>query len=94
MRHTGSWSELELRRVLELALPELGLSVEAALLRDLTAWAAARLARKRLRSHEWGAGGWSRKARGGGWCSRRGEGGRSRTEPGSPYFPAGGFRVQ
>ena len=65
VRLSGSWTELELRWVLELALPEVGRAVEAGLLRDLSAWAAGRMERKRIRGHAWG--GWRLEPEGIGW---------------------------
>lgn len=53
---TGAWTGLELRWALELALPRLGRSVEAVLLRHLADWAAARMARRHSRRHAMG--GW------------------------------------
>lgn len=61
----GPWTELELRWVLEAALPRLGTPVEAAMLRDLAAWAAARMARKNRRTAEWG--GWKLEPEGDCW---------------------------
>lgn len=56
LRLAGSWAELELRWVLESALPSLGVAVEAKQLRDLAAWACTRLSRRNRRPAEWG--GW------------------------------------
>ncbi|MBI4913222.1 MAG: tRNA lysidine(34) synthetase TilS [Acidobacteria bacterium] len=51
----GAWSELELRWVLEAALPRLGIAPSASLLRDLAAWAAGRMGRRHPRRAAWGA---------------------------------------
>ena len=56
LRLQGSWTELELRWVLEAALPNLGVAVEANLLRDLAGWLHDRLARRNRRTAAWG--GW------------------------------------
>jgi tRNA(Ile)-lysidine synthase len=56
LRLAGAWTELELRWVLEAAMPALGVAVEAKQLRDLAAWTSLRLARRNRRSAEWG--GW------------------------------------
>lgn len=52
----GPWSELELRWVLEAALPTLGVAVEASMLRGLANWLVCRFARRTRRAAEWG--GW------------------------------------
>ncbi len=52
----GAWTELELRWVLETALPRLGHPVEARQLRDLAAWIVQRIGRRIQRAASWG--GW------------------------------------
>lgn len=52
----GPWTELELRWVLEAALPALGIAAEARQLRDLCGWLHERLGRRSRRPAAWG--GW------------------------------------
>ena len=65
---SGPWTELELRWVLEAALPDLGAPVEAALLRDLATWICLRLGRRTRRPAEWG--GWWLEPGDGAWKLR------------------------
>ena len=65
LRLTGAWTELELRWVLEAALPVLGVAVEATQLRGLAAWASLRLGRRNRRTAEWG--GWRLEPYRDGW---------------------------
>jgi tRNA(Ile)-lysidine synthetase-like protein len=81
---TGGWTPLELRWTLEMALPRIGRSVEAVLLRDLSEWAAPRMSRKRHRPHAWG--GWILEPHPPGWTLRP----PSVTDEGSGPRPSGG----